>query len=37
MHIALATTKKNQLSVSNYYAMMSADELAASDAPLHDD
>jgi hypothetical protein len=37
--IALATTKKNQLSVSDYYAKMShyADELAASGAPLRDD
>jgi hypothetical protein len=37
--IALATTKKNQLSVSNYYAKMVhyADELAASGAPLCDD
>jgi hypothetical protein len=39
MWIALATTKKNQLSVSNYYAKMSAyaDELAASGTPLRDD
>jgi hypothetical protein len=37
--IALATAKKNQLSLSDYYAKMShyADELAASGAPLHDD
>jgi hypothetical protein len=37
--IALATTKKNQLSVSDYYAKMSqfADELATSGTPLHDD
>jgi hypothetical protein len=37
--IALATTKKNQLSVSDYYATMShyTDELAASGAPLRDD
>jgi hypothetical protein len=37
--IALATTKKNQLSVSDYYAKMStyADELAASGTPLCDD
>jgi hypothetical protein len=33
MHIALATTKKNHLSVSYYYA----DELVASGAALHDD
>jgi hypothetical protein len=37
--IALATTKKNQLSISDYYAKMSqfADELATSGTPLHDD
>jgi hypothetical protein len=37
--IALATTKKNHLSVSDYYAKMCtyADELAASGAPLRDD
>jgi hypothetical protein len=37
--IALATTKKNQLSVSDYYAKMMhyADELAASGVPLRDD
>jgi hypothetical protein len=37
--IVLATTKKNQLSVSGYYAKMStyADELVASGTPLHDD
>jgi hypothetical protein len=38
-HIALATSMKNQLSLSDYYAKMShyADELAASGAPLRDD
>jgi hypothetical protein len=37
--IALATTKKNQLSVSDYYIKMSAyaDELATSGTPLCDD
>jgi hypothetical protein len=37
--IVLATTKKNHLSVSDYYAKMSsyADDLAASDSPLRDD
>jgi hypothetical protein len=37
--IALATTKKNQLSVSDYYTKMSqfTDDLAASGAPLCDD
>jgi hypothetical protein len=37
--ITLTTTKKNQLSVSDYYAKMSHfdNELAASDNPLHDD
>ena len=37
--IALATTKKNHLSVSDYYAKMCtyADELVASGAPLRDD
>jgi hypothetical protein len=37
--IALTTTKKNQLSVTDYYAKMThyADELAVSGAPLHDD
>jgi hypothetical protein len=37
--IALATTKKNQLSVSDYYAKMShyADESAASGTPLCND
>jgi hypothetical protein len=37
--IALATIKKNHLSVSDYYAKMSqlADDLAASGAPLRDD
>jgi hypothetical protein len=36
--IALATTKKNQLSVTDYYSKMTryADELVASGAPLHD-
>jgi hypothetical protein len=35
----LATTKKNQLPVSDYYAKMCAyaDELATSGTPLHDD
>jgi hypothetical protein len=38
-HIALATTKKHQLSVSDYYAKMSqlADDLAASGTLLRDD
>jgi hypothetical protein len=37
--IALATTKKNQLSMTNYYTKMCqyADDLAASDNPLRDD
>jgi hypothetical protein len=37
--ITLATTKKNQLTVSHYYAKLTqyADELAASSAPLRDD
>jgi hypothetical protein len=37
--ITLTTTKKNQLSVCDYYAKMSHfdNELAASDNPLHDD
>jgi hypothetical protein len=37
--IALATTKQNQLSVSDYYAKMSAyaDELVTLGTPLHDD
>jgi hypothetical protein len=37
--IALATTKKNHMSVSDYYAKMThfADDLAASDTPLRDD
>jgi hypothetical protein len=37
--IALATTKKNQLSVTDYYSKMThyADELAVSGAPLRDD
>jgi hypothetical protein len=37
--IALATTRKNPLSISDYYAKMSqlADDLAASGTPLHDD
>jgi hypothetical protein len=37
--IVLATTKKNHLSVSDYYAKMSsyADDLAASGSPLRDD
>jgi flagellar basal body rod protein FlgC len=37
--IALATTKKSQLSISDYYAKMCqyADDLAASDTPLRDD
>ena len=37
--IALATTKKHHLSVSDYYAKMSsyADDLAASGSPLRDD
>jgi hypothetical protein len=37
--IALATMKKNQLSVSHYYSKMTqfADDLAVSGAPLHDD
>jgi hypothetical protein len=37
--IVLSTTKKNQLSVSGYYAKMStyADELVASGTPLRDD
>jgi hypothetical protein len=39
MCIALATTKKNQLTVSDYYTKMChfADEHAASGAPLHDE
>jgi hypothetical protein len=38
MHIAPATTKKNQCTVSDYYAKMThyADELVASSAPLCD-
>jgi hypothetical protein len=37
--ITLATTKKNQLSVTNYYAKMSSfvDDLVASGTPLSDD
>jgi hypothetical protein len=37
--IALATTKKNQLSISDYYSKMSqfTDDLTASGAPLRDD
>jgi hypothetical protein len=39
IQIALATTKKNQLSVANYNTKMThyADELVASSAPLRDD
>jgi hypothetical protein len=39
VRITLATTRNNQLSVSNYYAKMSqlADDLAASRTPLRDD
>jgi hypothetical protein len=39
MCIALATTKRNHLSISDYYAKMCnyVDELAASGATLHDD
>jgi uncharacterized membrane protein YgcG len=39
MRIALATTKKNHLTVSDYYVKMSqfAEELAASGTPLRDD
>jgi hypothetical protein len=37
--IALAMTKKNQMTVTDYYTKMSnfVDDLAASGAPLHDD
>jgi hypothetical protein len=39
MRIALTTTKKLHISVTDYYAKMCqlADELAATRAPLHDD
>jgi hypothetical protein len=39
MRIALAMTKKNQMTVTDYYTKMSnfVDDLAASGAPLHDD
>jgi hypothetical protein len=37
--IALATTKKNHISVTDYYSKMTqyADDLAASGSPLHND